>query len=91
MSVSQCGAARPQLDEAASHCSGVGMKLAFGTTGLVGDPSRSDGQQVLHAPRIITRTANTARPQKYKYSYSISFCNLYGFLRFKAGETVRTA
>ena len=53
MSVSQCGAARPQLDEAASHCSGVGMKLAFGTTGLVGGPSRSDGQQVLHAPRML--------------------------------------
>ena len=54
MSVSQCGAARPQLDEAASHCSGVGMKLAFGTTGLVGGPSRSDGQQVLHAPRMLS-------------------------------------
>ena len=59
MSVSQCGAARPQLDEEASHCSGVGMKLAFGTTGLDGDPSRSDGQQVLHAPRMSNRTRRT--------------------------------
>tara|TARA_B110001469_G_C9379789_1_gene197035 strand:+ start:363 stop:524 length:162 start_codon:yes stop_codon:yes gene_type:complete len=32
------------------------MKLAFGTTGLDGDPSRSDGQQVLHAPRMSNRT-----------------------------------
>ena len=62
MSVSQCGAARPQLDEAASHCSGVGMKLAFGTTGLDGGPSRSDGQQLLHAPRILQQErANRAR------------------------------
>ena len=61
MSVSQCGAARPQLDEAASHCSGVGMKLAFGTTGLVGDPSRSDGQQVLHAPRMLNSELPTQR------------------------------
>lgn len=53
LSVSQCGAVRPQLDDAASHCSGVGMKLAFGTTGLDGGPSRSDGQQTLHALRII--------------------------------------
>ena len=61
MSVSQCGAARPQLDEAASHCSGVGMKLAFGTTGLVGGPSRSDGQQVLHAPRMPNSELPTQR------------------------------
>ena len=39
------------------------MKLAFGTTGLVGGPSRSDGQQVLQAPRMELRTANTARPE----------------------------
>ena len=51
-SVSQLGAARPQLVEDASHCSGVGMKLTFGTTGLVGGPSRSGGQQVPHASRI---------------------------------------
>ena len=61
MSVSQCGAARPQLDEAASHCSGVGMKLAFGTTGLVGGPSRSDVQHVLHAPRMLAELP-TQRP-----------------------------
>ena len=60
MSVSQCGAARPQLDEAASHCSGVGMKLAFGTTGLDGGPSRSDGQQLLHAPRMLSNRARAA-------------------------------
>ena len=32
------------------------MKLAFGTTGLLGGPSRSDGQQVLHAPRAVAGT-----------------------------------
>ena len=64
MSVSQCGAARPQLDEAASHCSGVGMKLAFGTTGLVGGPSRSDGQQVLHAPSMLNSELPTQRARQ---------------------------
>ena len=64
MSVSQCGAARPQLDEAASHCSGVGMKLAFGTTGLVGGPSRSDGQQVLHAPRMLSPNCQHSAPSE---------------------------
>ena len=62
MSVSQCGAARPQLDEAASHCSGVGMKLAFGTTGLLGGPSRSDDQQVLHAPGIPAPNCQHSAP-----------------------------
>ena len=36
------------------------MKLAFGTTGVVGGPSRSDGQQLLHAPRMLS---NRARPR----------------------------
>ena len=37
------------------------MKLAFGTTGLVGDPSRSDGQQVLQAPRMPNSELPTQR------------------------------